>query len=218
MNIRTDFTFNIKGIPHTSNAIEKLNGSPIDVTKGICYVERITPANRRRFTASYPKLDESATQYEYNILLTLEDLSITPAILDKERDFFKKDKVSQDLTIALLDAPTGVESSIEFISKSLCRGLAEAFYSDIKHDIVMYFFNHSTGLFEDIQPLIFTLSNSSNSITIDVLDSEVLANVQISLNGVTWQNELTFNGLSAGNYTVYVKEREEVILTQNITI
>lgn len=218
MNIRSEFTFNIKGILHKSNVVENMNGSPFNVVDSICYVERITNNSRKRLTASYPKLNENITNYEYNILQTVEDLSVYPAELIKERDFFKKFTVRQELTMQLLDAPTGGESSVEFLSKSMARGLAESFYTDIEHDIIMYMFNPNTGLFEDIQPLVFTLDSTSNSITVNILDSEVLANVEVSLDGVLWQSELTFDTLSTGEYTVYVKEREEIVLTQKITI
>ena len=216
--VESQHTFTIKGVNHTANVVESLGvGESLDINKGVCYVERITASSRKRLFSTAPRLNTTNTQYEFSILETIEDLTV-PEIL-KQGQAQPLFKVRQELTVQMLNAPTGGESQLEFLGKNMCRGLAERFYDDIKHDIIMYFFNPTTGLFEDIQPLVFQLSTTSDSVTVNVLDSAVLANVETSIDGgSTWSNQLSYSSLAAQDYTILVKERESIVLTQDFTI
>lgn len=216
--IQTQHNFNLKGLPHTANVVESLEGSDsFNLDDGICYVERITETSRQRLAAFDPRLRTTNTQYEYSILETVEDLTV-PFMVKKNAatpTFY----VRKDLTIALLNAPTGGESQAEFLGKMLVRGLCERFYDEFKHDIVPYYFSSETLQFVSIQPLTFTLSTGADSVTVNVVDSENIANIKTSIDGgVTWSTDLAYNGLSTGDYTILVKEREEVILKEEFSI
>lgn len=216
--IKSNHTFTIKSINHTATVVESLEDNEgYKQAEGIVFVERITATSRRRLFATAPRLNTTNTQYEFSILETLEDLTVPELI--KQGAATPTFYVRKDLTKLLLNSPTGGESQSEFLGKNLVRGLCERFYEDIKHDIIPYLFNVNTGLFEDIQPLVFTLTTTTDSVTINVLDSAVLANVETSIDGgVTWSSDLAYSPLSIGNYTMLVKERGEIILSQDFTI
>lgn len=215
--IKSSHTFTIKGLNHTASVVENLAESEgYNKDEGICYVERITETSRRRLYATAPRLNTTNTQYEFSILETLEDLTVPELI--KQGAATPTFYVRNELTRQLLNAPTGGESQSEFLGKNLVRGLCERFYEDIKHDVIPYFFNPNTGRFEDIQPLVFRLESTEDSITVSILDSAVLENVQVSLDGEMWQSELTFTGLTSNTYTIHVKERDEIVLKEDISI
>lgn len=216
--VKSNHTFTLKGLAHTSTVVESLgDGEGYDPTEGIVFVERITETSRKRLFATAPRLNTTNTQYEYSILETLEDLTVPELI--KQGASTPTFYVRKDLTRLLLNSPTGGESQSEFLGKNLVRGLCERFYEDIKHDIMPYLFNVNTGLFEDIQPLVFTLTTTTDSVTVNILDSAVLANVETSIDGgVTWSSDLAYSALASGDYTILVKEREEIILSQDFTI
>lgn len=216
--VKSEHIFNLKGLPHTSTVVESLgDGEGYNPNEGIVFVERITATSRRRLFATAPRLNTTNTQYEYSILETLEDLTVPELI--KQGASTPTFYVRKDLTRTLLNSPTGGESQSEFLGKNLVRGLCERFYPEILHDIIPYLFNVNTGLFEDIQPLVFTLTTSADSVTVNVLDSAVLANVQTSIDGgVTWSSDLSYSPLASGDYTMLVKERENIILSQDFKI
>lgn len=87
---------------------------------------------------------------------------------------------------------------------------------NVHHDVVSFDNNEDMT---PIQPLIFTLTTTSDSATVNILNAVNSNNIQTSIDGGdNWSNDLVYNGLSSGNYTILVKERESIILDQEFII
>lgn len=187
--------------------------------KGYAYIERITQESIQRYFV---------TQYRQNmqgivIISIQENFEIlNPPSRPVNGKPLPEFTIKERLFTTLFNLPTGTTGRGEHDGKFLIRALAEV-AARVNHSVIPFDFNPATLTFSPIQPLVFTLSNTDLVIDTHVLDAENIQNVECRLMQaeteiLPWQSVQPLLAPSTGTYTVEVKERESIILSQNITI
>lgn len=188
-----------------------------DMVKGLYHVGIQNTSNNlteRFFVVGY-RFGSSFNQYFVEVHRSLYDESKNRfIIIDEYVDNFN---VEASLLKTLANSLLSNNAEFEESAKMLSRIISEFAAGDtIKHDVIPFDQNADMT---PIQPLIFSLSNTADSVTVTPHNFEVEANIQTSIDeGNTWSSDLTYNGLVSGEYTILVTERPSIILQQKFTI
>ncbi len=102
---------------------------------------------------------------------------------------------------------TGLPSGIYFVSVTDANGCIA-----VKRDTL------TNGLLPTLNAVNTTTTCGSNNGVISITASGGTAPYQYSINGTTFQSSNIFSGLTAGNYTVYLKDVNACYSTANLTI
>lgn len=188
-----------------------------DLVSGLCHVGIENTSNdltERFFVVGY-RFGCGFSQYFVEVHKNVYDESKKRyVILDEFVTLFNvKASLLKNLANQLLSNNAEFEENAKMLSRIISEIAAG---KTVKHDIIP--FDQDADM-TPIQPLIFTLETTNDSVAITVENAENSSNVETSIDGgSTWGNQLSYGSLAAQDYTILVKERESIVLSQKFTI